>query len=55
MINHDEFINGQLRQLEANGKTPEEALAIVLDAQRIIIEACNKLLEEHRGREEPPE
>ena len=48
---HDQFINGQLRQLEAKGKTPEEAAAIVLDAQRLIIEASNRLLEGYREAE----
>ena len=50
---HDQFINGQLRELEEKGKTPEEAAAIVLDAQRLILEACNKLLDEEHG--EPAE
>lgn len=44
---HDLFINGQLRQLAAKGKTPEEAAAIVLDAHRLILKALQKLLDEH--------
>ena len=50
---HDQFINGQLRELEEKGKTPQEAAAILLDAQRLILEACNKLLDEEHG--EPAE
>jgi len=52
MTNHDQFDNEQLRQLEANGKTPEEAAAIMLDAQRLILEACRKLLEEQGSKTE---
>ena len=49
---HDQFVNGQIRQLQEKGKTPEEAAAILLDAQRLIIKACNKLLEGNGGRGE---
>jgi hypothetical protein len=50
VTNYDQFIDEQIRQLQAQGKTPEEAAAIVVDAQRLILKVLQKRLEEHGER-----
>jgi len=42
----DEFLREQLRQLRAKGHAPEEAADILLQAQKAILGACQKLLDE---------
>lgn len=48
---HEKLLEDQLLQLEENGHAPMEAVEIMLQSQKAIIEACRKLLEEARKQE----
>lgn len=51
---HDQFVEDQVRRLVEQGHSPEEAAAIFLGAQRMILEALQKLLEEGQELAPPP-
>jgi hypothetical protein len=55
-IDHsDEFFREQFRQLQAKGYSPERATESLLQAQKAVLEACQKLLERCENGEPLPE
>jgi uncharacterized protein YoaH (UPF0181 family) len=51
----DQFFREQLHQLRSKGHSSEEAADILLQAQRAILEACQKLLERTENGEPVPD